>query len=112
MRSTRPPRASDLVPADDVVRGPVGALHEHVGLRALDQRERRVLGEDDDVVDGGEARQHLGALGERRIGRPAPFSRRTEASSLRPTHQDVAERARGLEIAHVPGMQRGRSTRW
>ena len=39
------------------------------------------------------------------IGRAGPLLRRTEASALRPTISDVAERARRLQVADVPGMQ-------
>src|SRR5438477_8701038 len=52
----------DLVAPDDVVLGPVGALHEHVGSERGDEVAGRVVVEEDYVIDGGETREHLGPL--------------------------------------------------
>src|SRR5262245_34886505 len=44
-----PPGGLDLGPADDLVRRPVGALHEHVGQELGDERARRVVAEEDQM---------------------------------------------------------------
>src|SRR5262245_52051384 len=54
--------AEDAVAADDVVWCPVGSLHQHVGFEGLDQGQRRVLREDDDVIDGSQPGEHLRTL--------------------------------------------------
>src|SRR5207244_10398248 len=44
----------DRIPSDDLIRGPVGALDEDVGLDAADDLGGRILVEDRDRVDAGE----------------------------------------------------------
>ena len=107
----------DGVAADDLIRRPVGALHQHVRLNARMMSAGVSSSKIDHGVDAVERREHLGAL-VLRVDRPAgPLLRRTDASALRPTISSVAERAGVLEIAHVPGMQQiehavGEDDRW
>ncbi len=62
-RSTRPPAASTVGPADDLVEGPVGALDEDVGNEGLDDSRRSGLVVEDDSVHGLEREEGLGPLG-------------------------------------------------
>src|SRR5262249_59371925 len=52
----------------DLPQAPVGALDQHIGPEVLDEPEWGVFGEGDDVVDGRQGGQHLGAFGEAKDG--------------------------------------------
>ena len=85
---------------------PVGALDQHVGLKRRDDVVRRVLVEDDDARRRAasaariSARSASGVIGPiRTLVRPHR-SIRVDADDER-----VAEAARVLQVANVPGMQ-------
>ena len=69
----------DDVATDDVVRSPVGTLHENVGLKVSNDGVRRVLVEDHDGIDTAQRKDDLRALvlGSHRPGRPLVRTHRT-----------------------------------
>src|SRR5205814_710447 len=101
-----PTPSFDLVRADDRPARVVGSLDEHVGAKALDQRERRLLVEYHDTVHAGERREQ---------SRPLPLGHEgTVGPLLQPSHRGVAVHAhdQGLALGarrfqqrHVPHME-------
>ena len=84
----------DGVAADDLIRGPVGALDQDVGLDARDDVGRRVLVEDRHGVDAVEREEDFRALALR-VDRPrralVAADRRV---GVQPDDQQIAVRAR------------------
>ena len=75
----------DEICANDLLLGIVPALDQDVRTSRLDQVQRRILIEQYNRIDAGEARDYLGpvALGDDRAD--SPFRARTERSVFRPT---------------------------
>ena len=98
-------RAHDL-PLGDRLRRVVRALAVHVGAQGEEQARDVVLAR---TPPRGPRRAapRPGARGRPsgRTGRPAPLSRRTEASPFTPTTRTSASAPRPLQVPHVPDVQ-------
>lgn len=93
------------VATDDGLVGPIGALHQHVGLQVFYDGVRSLLVEDGHGIDAFERRKNLGTL---------VFGRNWAVSALVGTNRSVRvdgydknipKRAGLLQIAHMPRMQ-------
>ena len=105
LEDDRPAARFDGVTPHDLIRRPVGTLHEDVGLDSADDVGRGVVVEDRNGVDAGERREDLGALVlgvDRPLGALVAAHRRVGIES---NDQQVAVRPRGLQVADVAGMQ-------
>ena len=105
-RTTRPPAGLDPVGAHDAVARVVGAFDEDVRRERLDQRQRRVLVEQDHAIHGGEAGEHPGA---RLLARHRPRGALAEPPDrgvgVEADHERVALAPGGLEQLDVAGVQ-------
>src|SRR6185436_10392487 len=101
-----PPAAClDDIASHDRVRGPVGALDEHIGLNRRDQVVRCLLVEDDDAVDTGESLEHLRPLGLRRDWTLRPLVGANRPVGVEADNQRVAEGPGLLQVAEVADVQ-------
>src|SRR5436190_11563348 len=99
------PARLDGIPPDDLIRGPVRALDQNVGLHAADDVTGRVLVEDRDGVDALERGQQLGplVLGVDRAGGTLVAADRRVG--IETDDQEIAVRARRRQVTEVAGMQ-------
>ena len=95
----------DNVATDDGVVGPIGALHEHVGLQVLDDVVRSLLVEDRDAIDTLERPKNLGTLMFGRDGAVGALVRPNRSVGIDGYDENITERTGLLQIAHVPRMQ-------
>ncbi len=95
----------DDIPAGNGLLGPIGARHQHVGLKKRDERVRAILAEDDHGVDAVESGENLGTLafGVDRAG--GPFDCADRAVGTHSNDQRVAEAAGVLQLPQMPGVQ-------
>lgn len=93
------------VATDDGVVGPIGALHQHVGLQVFYDVVRCLLVEDGHAINTFEPRKNLGTLMLRRDGAIRTLVRPNRSVRVDSDDEDIAERTSLLQIPHVPGMQ-------
>src|SRR4051794_34663044 len=84
-----------------VRRGIICALRVHLGANDGEYPFRREVVELDDVVDGGERRQQLHALGRRQKGSAGPLETAHRFVAVDPDDENVAERTRPLEAPQM-----------
>ena len=97
-------RFHDVATNDGVV-GPIGALHEHVGLQVFYDVVRSLLVEDGHGIDALERRKNLGTLMFGRDWAISALVRTNRSVRVDGYDQDIPERTGLLQIAHVPRMQ-------
>ena len=94
----------DDIAAHDVVRSPVGAFDQDVWSNPTDNRVRCLFVEDHDGIDCRQRQQHFCPLVFRHDRPAVALVRPDRTIGVDGNHQRVAERARILQIPHVPGM--------
>src|SRR5690606_5167042 len=95
----------ERVPLGDLLPGVVGALDEHVGTQQLQELARGVLVEHRDPVDAGQPGEHGPTVLDRVDGAVPPLEAPHRQVAVQADDEAVAERAGGLQHAHVPGVQ-------
>ena len=100
----------DGIAADNLIRGPVGALHQHVRLNRLDRFSRGVLVEQRDGATHSSAPMNLGALAFRRNRPSRPLVPANGSVGVQADNQRIAEQSRLLQVADVSGMQQVEDT--
>ena len=93
------------VATDNGVVGPVGALHEHVGLQVSYDVVRSLLVENGHGIDTFERRKNLGALMFGCDGAVSALVRANRSVGVDRDDECIPERTGLLQIAHMAGMQ-------
>ncbi len=99
----------DGVAADNLIRSPVGAFHEDVGLHGSNDLGRRVLVEEDDGVDGSERGHHLGAFEFGRDRTCRAFVAPHRGIAVEADDQEIAKRAAPCRYLTWPGCSRSKT---
>src|SRR5262245_65408367 len=95
----------DPLASDDPALGPVGSLDEDMRREPADQVRRRVLGERDDRIDGGEPAEDRHALLERIDGASGPLEAAHGGVAVDADDEDVPSTAGRSEEGEVTGVE-------
>jgi hypothetical protein len=97
--------AANFRGADDRFLSVIASFDDHIRLEKLDQLERSVFAEDDDEIDGFNARQHVRPLGLSSNGSSGTLETAHREIAVDPDDECIRRLARGQQKVDMPGMK-------